>query len=165
LLPPHIFLAIRRDLIRALVGKSGEVVRFYIDECVTLIQFTELKQSISLQKIFRHLWLKSEVVIDSLMVQETMMKTGNKVKEIILEEQVNMGGEIKVLHVVEEEVRIEEMMTMKNLNLGMVMVSPNVAMVVVIIEASTKKSDLGNLSLPCQNLMVDLILKIISHGN
>jgi hypothetical protein len=45
------------------------------------------------------------------MVQETMMKTGNKVKEIILEEQVNMGGEIKVLHVVEEEVRIEEMMT------------------------------------------------------
>jgi hypothetical protein len=99
------------------------------------------------------------------MVQETMMKTGNKVKEIILEEQVNMGGEIKVLHVVEEEVRIEEMMTMKNLNLGMVMVSPNVAMVVVIIEASTKKSDLGNLSLPCQNLMVDLILKIISHGN
>jgi hypothetical protein len=46
LLPPHIFLAIRRDLIRALVGKSGEVVRFYIDECVTLIQFNELKQSI-----------------------------------------------------------------------------------------------------------------------
>jgi hypothetical protein len=28
-----------------------------------------------------------------------------------------------------------------------------------------KKRDLGNLSLPCQNLMVDLILKIISHGN
>jgi hypothetical protein len=98
------------------------------------------------------------------MVQETIMKTGNKVKEIILEEQVNMGGEIKVLHVVEEEAGIEEMMTMKNLNLGM-MISPNVAMVVVIIEASTKKRDLGNLSLPCQNLMVDLILKIISHGN
>jgi hypothetical protein len=93
-----------------------------------------------------------------------MMKTGKKVKEIILEEQVNMGGEIKVLHVVEEEAGIEEMMTMKNLNLGM-MISPNVAMVVVIIEASTKKRDLGNLSLPCQNLMVDLILKIISHGN
>jgi hypothetical protein len=44
-------------------------------------------------------------------------------------------------------------------------VNPNIAMVVVIIEASTKKRDLGNLSLPCQNLMVDLILKIISHGN
>jgi hypothetical protein len=99
------------------------------------------------------------------MVQETIMKTGNKVKEIILEEQVNMGGEIKVLHVVEEEAGIEEMMTMKNLNLGMMMISPNVTMVVVIIEASTKKRDLGNLSLPCQNLMVDLILKIISHGN
>jgi hypothetical protein len=94
-----------------------------------------------------------------------MMKTGKKVKEIILEEQVNMGGEIKVLHVVEEEAGIEEMMTMKNLNLGMMMISPNVTMVVVIIEASTKKRDLGNLSLPCQNLMVDLILKIISHGN
>jgi hypothetical protein len=67
--------------------------------------------------------------------------------------------------VVEEEARIEEMMTMKNLNLGMMMISPNIAMVVVIIEASTKKRDLGNLSLPCQNLMVDLILKIISHGN
>jgi hypothetical protein len=93
------------------------------------------------------------------------MKTGNKVKEIILEEQVNMGGEIKVLHVVEEEAGIEEMMTMKNLNLGMMMISPNVTMVVVIIEASTKKRDLGNLSLPCRNLMVDLILKIISHGN
>jgi hypothetical protein len=99
------------------------------------------------------------------MVQETMMKTGTKVKEIILEEQVNMGGEIKVLHVVEEEAGIEEMMTMNNLNLGMMMISPNVAMVVIIIEASTKKRDLGNLSLPCQNLMVDLILKIISHGN
>jgi hypothetical protein len=99
------------------------------------------------------------------MVQETMIKMGKKVKEIILEEQANMGGEIKVLHVVEEEIGMEEMMTMKNLNLGMMMISPNVAMVVVIIEASTKKRDLGNLSLPCQNLMVDLILKIISHGN
>jgi hypothetical protein len=67
--------------------------------------------------------------------------------------------------VVEEEAGIEEMMTMKNLNLGMMMVSPNIAMVVVIIEASTKKRDLGNLSLPCQNLMVDLILEIISHEN
>jgi hypothetical protein len=92
-----------------------------------------------------------------------MMKMGKKVKEIILEEQVNMGGEIQVLYVVEEEAGIEEMMTMKNLNLGM-MISPNVA-IVVIIEASTKKRDLGSLSLPCQNLMVDLILKIISHGN
>jgi hypothetical protein len=141
-----------------------------IEECVTLIEFNELKQSIEdkqdqLAQVFKHLWLKSEVVIDSLMVQETMMKIGKKVKEIILEEQVNMGGEIKVLHVVEEEAGIEEMMTMKNLNLGMMMISPNVTMVVVIIEASTKKRDLGNLSLPCQNLMVDLILKIISHGN
>ena len=93
------------------------------------------------------------------------MKMGKKMKEIILEEQVNMGGEIKVLHVVEEEAGIEEIMTMRNLNLGMMMISPNIAMVVVIIEASTKKRDLGNLSLPCQNLMVDLILKIISHGN
>jgi hypothetical protein len=93
-----------------------------------------------------------------------MKKMGNKVKEIILEEQVNMGGEIKVLHVVEEGTGIKEMMTMKNLNLRM-MISPNIAMVVVIIEASTKKRDLGNLSLPCQNLMVDLTLKIISHGN
>ena len=99
------------------------------------------------------------------MVQETMMKTGKKVKEIILEEQVNMGGEIKVLHMVEEEAGIEEIMTMRNLNLGMMMISPNITMVVVIIDASTKKRDLGNLSLPCQNLMVDLILKIISHGN
>jgi hypothetical protein len=97
------------------------------------------------------------------MVQETMMKMGKKGKEIILEEQVNMGGEIKVLHMVEEEADIEEIMTMKNLNLGM-MISPNVA-IVVIIEAFTKKRDLGSLSLPCQNLMVDLILKIISHGN
>jgi hypothetical protein len=75
-----------------------------------------------------------------------------------------MGGGIKVLHVVEEEDGIEEMMTMRNLNLGM-MISPNITMVVVIIEVSTKKRDLGSLSLPCQNLMVDLILKIISHGN
>jgi hypothetical protein len=94
-----------------------------------------------------------------------MMKMGKKVKEIILEGQVNMGGEIKVQHVVEEEAGIEEMMTMRNLNMGMIMISPNIATVVVIIEASIKKRDLGNLSLPCQNLMVDLILKIISHGN
>jgi hypothetical protein len=85
-----------------------------------------------------------------------MMKMGKKVKETILEGQVNMGGEIKVLYVVEEEAGIEEMMTMRNLNLGMMMISPNISMVVVIIEASTKKRDLGNLSLPCQNLMVDL---------
>jgi hypothetical protein len=70
-----------------------------------------------------------------------------------------------VLHMVEEEAGIEEIMTMNNLNLGMMMVSPNIATVAVIIEASTKKRDLGNLSLPCQTLMVDLILKIISHGN
>ena len=74
-----------------------------------------------------------------------------------------MGGEIKVLHMVEKEAGIEEIMTMKNLNLGMI--SLNIAMVVVIIEVSTKKRDLGNLSLPCHNLMEDLILKIISHGN
>jgi hypothetical protein len=37
LLPPHIFLATRRDLIRALVGKSGEVVRFYIASYSTYI--------------------------------------------------------------------------------------------------------------------------------
>jgi hypothetical protein len=74
---------------------------------------------------------------------------GKKVKEIILEEQVNMGGGIKVLHVVEKEGGTKEMMTMKNLNLGMMMISPNIAMVVVVIEASTKKRDLGNLSLPC----------------
>jgi hypothetical protein len=92
-----------------------------------------------------------------------MMKMGKKMKEIILEEQVNMGGEIKVLHMVEEEAGIEEIMTMKNLNLGLI--SLNIAIVVVIIEVSTKKRDLGSLSLPCQNLMVDLILKIISHGN
>jgi hypothetical protein len=77
------------------------------------------------------------------------MKMGKKVKEIILEEQVNMGGGIKVLHVVEKEGGTKEMMTMKNLNLGMMMISPNIAMVVVVIEASTKKRDLGNLSLPC----------------
>jgi hypothetical protein len=80
------------------------------------------------------------------MVQETMMKM---VKEILLEEQVNMGGGIKVLHVVEEEGGIEKTMTMRNLNLGMMMISPNIAMVIVIIEESTKKRDLGNLSLPC----------------
>jgi hypothetical protein len=83
------------------------------------------------------------------MVQETMMKMENTVKEILLEEQVNMGGGIKELHVVEEEGGIEEMITMRNLNLGMMMISPNIAMVVVIIEESTKKRDLGNLSLPC----------------
>jgi hypothetical protein len=68
------------------------------------------------------------------MVQETMIKMEKKVKEIFLEEQVNMGGGIKMLHMVEEESRIEEMMTMKNLNLGMMMISPNIAMVVVIID-------------------------------
>jgi hypothetical protein len=47
------------------------------------------------------------------MVQETVMKMGKKVKEIILEEQVNMGGGIKVMHVVEEEGGIEEMKTMR----------------------------------------------------
>jgi hypothetical protein len=43
------------------------------------------------------------------MVQETMMKMGKKVKEIILEEQVNMGGEIKVLHVDEDITSIHTM--------------------------------------------------------
>jgi hypothetical protein len=99
------------------------------------------------------------------MVQETKMKMGKMVKEILLEEKVSMGGGIKVMHVVEEEGGIKEIMTMRNLNLGMMMISPNIDMVVVIIEESTKKRDLGNLSLPCQNLMVDLILKIISHGS
>jgi hypothetical protein len=141
-----------------------------IEECVTMIQFNELRQSIEdkqdqlaqdLQTLMAEITGRHRL----LMVQETMMKTRKKVKEIILKEQVNMGAEIKVLHVVEEEAGIEEMMTMKNLNLGMMMISPNIAMVVVIIEAPSKKRDLGNLSLPCQNLMVDLILKIISHEN
>jgi hypothetical protein len=99
------------------------------------------------------------------MVQETMMKMGKKVKEILLEEQVDMGGGIKVLHMVEEEGGIEKIMTMRILNLGMTMINPNISMIVIIIEDSTKKRDLGNLILSCQNLMVDLILKIISHGS
>jgi hypothetical protein len=141
-----------------------------IEECVTMIQFNELKQSIEdkqdrLAQDLQTLMAEIRARRRPLMVQETMMKMGKKVKEIILEEPVNMGGGIKVLHVVEEEGGTKEMMTMKNLNLGMMMISPNIAMVVIIIEESTKKRDLGNLSLPCQNLIVDLILKIISHGN
>jgi hypothetical protein len=141
-----------------------------IEECVTMIQFNEIKQSVEdkqdrlaqdlqelMAEIKGHRW--------PLMVQETMMKMGKKVKEILLEEQVNMGGGIKVLHMVEEEGGIEKIMTMRILNLGMTMINPNISMIVIIIEDSTKKRDLGNLILSCQNLMVDLILKIISHGS
>jgi hypothetical protein len=141
-----------------------------IEECVTMIQFNELKQSIEdkQDRLAQDLQTLMAEIRGHRRLPDGARnhdEDGKKVKEIILEEQVNMGGGIKVLHVVEEEGRIKEMMTMKNLDLGMMMISSNIAMVVVIIEASTKKRDLGNLSLPCQNLMVDLILKIISHGN
>ena len=87
-----------------------------IEECVTMIQFNELKQSIE---------AKQDLLAQDL---QTLMaeirgrrrlpdgvrnhdEDGEKVKEIILEGQVNMGGEIEVLHVVEEEAGIEEIMT------------------------------------------------------
>jgi hypothetical protein len=126
-----------------------------IEECVTMIQFHELKQSIEDKQD----WLAQDLqALMALMAeirghrrptdgarnhdQDGEEGEGN----FFLEEKVNMGGGIKVLHVVEEEGGIEEMMIMKNLNSGMMMISPNIAMVVVVIEESTKKRDLRNLS-------------------
>jgi hypothetical protein len=93
-----------------------------IEECVTMIQFNELKRSIEDKQD------RLEQDLHTLMAEirgrrrlpdgaRNHDENGEEGKEIILEEQVNMGGGIKVLHVVEEEDRIEEMITMKNLNL------------------------------------------------
>jgi hypothetical protein len=63
---------------------------------------------------------------------------------------------------VEEEDKVEEMMIMMNLKKWMLI---NVILVADIIEEATMRRGLDNKKLPCQNLMEDLILKLISHGS
>jgi hypothetical protein len=102
-----------------------------IEECVTMIQFHELKQSIEdkQDRLAQDLQaLMAEIrghrrPTDGARNHDEDGEEGEG--NFFLEEQVNMGGGIKVLHVVEEEGGIEEMMTMKNLNSGMMMISPS----------------------------------------
>ena len=80
-----------------------------------------------------------------MMVQATMVKMEKIVmEELLLEEQENKKGETKVLHMVEEEDEVEEMMTMMNLKMWMKIIIPNIMVVTDVIEEVTMRRGLAN---------------------
>ncbi|XP_066316097.1 uncharacterized protein [Miscanthus floridulus] len=62
-------------------------------------------------------------------------------EELLLEEQENKKGETKVLHMVEEEDEVEEMMTMMNLKMWMKIIIPNIVVVADIIAEATMRRE------------------------
>jgi len=80
-----------------------------------------------------------------MMVQATMVKMEKIVmEELLLEEQENKKGETKVLHMVEEEDEVEEMMTVMNLKMWMKIIIPNIMVVTDVIEEATMRRGLAN---------------------
>jgi len=80
-----------------------------------------------------------------MMVQATMVKMEKIVmEELPLEEQENKKGETKVLHMVEEEDEVEEMMTMMNLKMWMKIIIPNIVVVTDVIAEATMRRGLAN---------------------
>ena len=80
-----------------------------------------------------------------MMVQATMVKMEKIVmEELLLEEQENKKGETKVLHMVEEEDEVEEMMTVMNLKMWMKIIIPNIVVVADIIAEATMRRGLAN---------------------
>ena len=80
-----------------------------------------------------------------MMVQATMVKMENIVmEELLLEEQENKKGETKVLHMVEEEDKVDEMMTMMNLKMWMKIIIPNIVVVADVIAETTMRRGLAN---------------------
>jgi hypothetical protein len=72
-----------------------------------------------------------------MMVQSTTVKTEN----IVMEEEEEGG--IEVLHMEEEEAEIEDMM-MKNLEMRMMIIIPNFALIADNIEGAIVRRDLVN---------------------
>ncbi|XP_066381687.1 uncharacterized protein [Miscanthus floridulus] len=62
-------------------------------------------------------------------------------EELLLEEQENKKGETKVVHMVEEEDEVEEMMTMMNLKMWMKIIIPNIMVVTDVIEEATMRRE------------------------
>ena len=80
-----------------------------------------------------------------MMVQATMVKMEKIVmEELLLEEQENKKGETKVLHMVEEEDKVDEMMTMMNLKMRMMIIILNIVLVTDIVEEVTMRRGLEN---------------------
>ena len=80
-----------------------------------------------------------------MMVQATMVKMDKIVmEELLLEEQENKKGETKVLHMVEEEDEVEEMMTMMTLKMWMKIIIPNIVVVTDVIAEATMRRGLAN---------------------
>jgi len=77
-----------------------------------------------------------------MMAQATMVKI--VMEELLLEEQENKKGETKVLHMVEEEDEVEEMMAMMNLKMWMKIIIPNIVVVVDVIAEATMRRGLAN---------------------
>ena len=77
-----------------------------------------------------------------MMAQATMVKI--VMEELLLEEQKNKKGETKVLHMVEEEDEVKEIMTMMNLKMWMKIIIPNIVVVADIIAEATMRRGLAN---------------------
>ena len=65
-------------------------------------------------------------------------------EELLLQEQENKKGETKVLHMVEEEDEVEEMMIVMNLKMWMKIIIPNIVVVTDVIEEATMRRGLAN---------------------
>jgi hypothetical protein len=94
-----------------------------------------------------------------MMLQATMVG----MQKMVMEEQE--AGGMKVLYMGEEEVEIEEMLAMKGLMMNMKISISTFVLIADVLEEATVKIGLVNWNLPCQNLMVDLTLKLISLGS
>ena len=67
-----------------------------------------------------------------------------KVQELQLEEEENKEGGIEALHMIEEGDEVEDIMTVMNLKMSMMMAISKILLVANLIEEATKKRGLVN---------------------
>ena len=67
-----------------------------------------------------------------------------KVQELLLEEEENKEGGTEALHMIEEGDKVEDIVTMMNLKMWMMMAISKIILVADLIEEATKKRGLVN---------------------
>ena len=62
-----------------------------------------------------------------------------KVQELLLEEEENKEGGTEALHMIEEGDKVEDIVTMMNLKMWMMIIIPNIVLVADIVEVETMR--------------------------
>ena len=71
-------------------------------------------------------------------MQVTLVMMVKKVQELLLEEENNEGG-TEALHMIEEGDEVEDIVTMMNLKMWMLIIIPNIVLVADIVEVETMR--------------------------